>query len=58
MNKNIIKTFFPIALRAIENNKCPICEEKIDMKDFKDKLSIKEFKISGMCSKCQDDFFK
>jgi len=27
------------------------------MEDFKDQLSIKEYSISGLCQKCQDDTF-
>ena len=38
---------------------CPICAIVIiPKKDFKDKLSIKEFKISGICQCCQDKTFK
>ena len=58
MNKKIIKQIFPEALRAIQNERCPICNKKINMKDFKDNLSLKEFQISKMCQKCQDEVFK
>ena len=58
MNKKIIKQFFPEALRAIQNERCPICNKKINMKDFRDNLSLKEFQISKMCQKCQDEVFK
>lgn len=34
---------------------CPIC--KAVPGPFKDELSKKEFKISGMCQECQDEFF-
>ena len=34
---------------------CPICKEEI--KGFRDPRSIKEYKISGMCQKCQDKTF-
>jgi len=42
-------------LRA--EGKCPFCKK--DMKDatFKDELSSKEFKASGLCQDCQDGFF-
>jgi hypothetical protein len=34
------------------------CKTDIITEDsFRDDLSIKEYKISGMCQKCQDDFF-
>ncbi len=58
MNKEIIKKIFPEAYKRIKENNCPICGKKIKVEDFKDALSIKEFKISGMCQKCQDNFFE
>lgn len=36
---------------------CPMCGDKIDDTKFKDKLSAREFKISGLCQKCQDEIF-
>jgi len=37
---------------------CPLCGRVIaNMRDFKDDLSYKEFKISGMCQECQDSVF-
>lgn len=34
---------------------CPCCKAKIGA--FRDTLSQQEFKISGMCQKCQDKTF-
>jgi len=37
---------------------CPLCGRVIaNMRDFKDDLSYKEFKISRMCQECQDSVF-
>lgn len=36
-------------------NECVMCDEP-DM-NFRDELSKKEFKISGMCQTCQDAFY-
>jgi len=58
MNKDIMKQCgFEEEVKKVEKGRCPICNKKIDMNGFKDDLSIKEFKISGMCQKCQDNFF-
>ena len=39
-------------------NVCPFCKKIVDPElDFNDLKSKKEFKISGLCQKCQDDFF-
>jgi len=34
---------------------CVSCGEEI--KGFRDKLSVKEYRISGLCQKCQDEIF-
>ena len=36
---------------------CPFCKEVVNPNDFKDELSKKEWGISGLCFKCQKDFF-
>lgn len=50
-----IESLFPGTLKAIESKQCPVCKSPIG--DFRDALSRKEYEISGMCQKCQDDFF-
>lgn len=40
-----------------EKNICVFCGNPINMDDFRDRLSIKEYRISGLCQKCQDDTF-
>lgn len=58
MNKIILnKLGFSKEIDRINKKKCPMCNKDINMNDFKDKLSLKEFKISGMCQKCQDKIF-
>lgn len=38
-------------------SRCPFCFAEVEPKDFSDELSRKEFGISGLCQKCQDEFF-
>ncbi|KKN27772.1 hypothetical protein LCGC14_0861220 [marine sediment metagenome] len=57
MVKEKLGLFFPEELERIRNNQCPICCCNIDITKFKDKLSLKEFHISGLCQKCQDKMF-
>ncbi len=58
MNKKILqRAGFGEEVKAVEQKECPICGIKIDMAAFRDALSVKEFKISGICQKCQDDTF-
>lgn len=40
-----------------DEGKCPFCGQIPQLEDFKNELSLKEFKISGLCQKCQDEFY-
>jgi hypothetical protein len=51
------KSFGRSQTEAKEKKICVFCGEEIKMEDFKDQLSIKEYEISGLCQKCQDDTF-
>lgn len=51
------KAGFEKEVRLVENSVCPACCKPIDMLNFKDDLSCKEFSISGLCQKCQDEIF-
>jgi len=42
---------------AVSSNTCATCGCDVSLDSFKDELSLKEYHISGMCQKCQDDFF-
>jgi hypothetical protein len=59
MNEAImVEAGFKDEVDLIKSGKCPFCGNSINMEDFKDELSKKEFKISGLCQVCQDDVFK
>ena len=51
------KAFGRSPTEAKEKGVCVFCGNKIKMEDFKNQLSIKEYEISGLCQKCQDDTF-
>ena len=36
---------------------CPFCGKEIIIPDFRGPKDWKEYRISGMCQGCQDDFF-
>jgi pyrimidine operon attenuation protein/uracil phosphoribosyltransferase len=58
MNKKILKAMgFNTELERIENHQCPLCGIVIDVTKFRDDLSKREYKISGLCQKCQDYIF-
>lgn len=55
---NFAKKSFGISqTEAKEKKVCPFCRNPINIKDFRDELSIKEYSMSGLCQKCQDDTF-
>jgi hypothetical protein len=59
MNREIMKAAgFESALIAIDAGLCPLCDRSIEDTPFKDALSLKEFKISGLCQICQDSIFE
>ena len=59
MNKKIMEAMgFSKEVKKVENCVCPMCNGKINFEsDFRDEVSFKEFKISGLCQMCQDNFF-
>lgn len=54
---NFMKENFAKEMDRVKEGKCPFCGKEIDMNEFKDELSIREFKISGICQKCHDETF-
>lgn len=58
MNEDIMIAFgFEKEVELVENGRCPFCGRVIDLKEFRDELSVQEFRISGLCQVCQDEFF-
>jgi len=43
--------------QAISGKTCPCCGSSVTLDSFRDKLSLKEFHISGLCQTCQDEVF-
>lgn len=41
--------------QVVANNECMTCQSPNTK--FRDDISIKEYRISGMCQDCQDSFF-
>ena len=60
MEKEKKKIKYPIKIAGMlfTNKKyfCSAC--RIEIRGFKDRLSAKEFGISGLCQDCQDKTFK
>lgn len=62
MNKLVIRNIkdagFDKQADLVQQGKCPFCQKEIKIKDFKDIVSKKEYNISGLCQKCQDEIFR
>ena len=63
MNRDIMKLAFPEEMELIDAGKCPSCRmppwiDQCGNPVFKDKLSLEEYRISGLCQECQDAVFK
>lgn len=44
-------------VKSIETQHCVFCNSPVTEDSFKDAISLKEFKISGICQVCQDKIF-
>lgn len=44
-------------VERVQHGFCPFCAKPVSMEDFRDALSVKEFRLSGICQPCQDSFF-
>ena len=44
-------------MEKIENEICVCCDKPILLEDFENSLSIKEYTLSGLCQKCQNEVF-
>lgn len=54
---SLVRLLFPEYMERVDRGRCPFCGEVVNLGDFRDPLSVKEFKISGLCQKCQDEVF-
>lgn len=58
MNKDLMRRMgFSEEVEKVEQGLCPSCGEPIGEQFFRDKLSRREYRISGLCQKCQDKVF-
>ena len=55
--KQAIEAIFPGTMQSIRECRCPMCRHDIVMSEFVDPLSVREYEISGLCQKCQNEFF-
>jgi hypothetical protein len=41
----------------VKDCRCTLCAEKVDEREFRNEVFIKEFKNSGLCQGCQEKVF-
>lgn len=57
MNESIMRKLgFGVMADNVKAGKCPFCKEEID-KEKMPAADVREFEISGLCSKCQKEMF-
>lgn len=56
MGLNMGERMFPGTKEKVANSICPTCNNKLT--GFRDGISRKEHKLSGMCQGCQDSVFR
>lgn len=56
IQKKPVDAIFPDRISKTRAHICITCGGKVE--GFNDELSQKEFLLSGMCQKCQDEIFK
>jgi len=55
VNKEIMKAMgFEREVRMAEEGLCPFCGKEVNIDDFRDKISLKDFGVTGLCQGCQD----
>ena len=58
MNKELMKRVgFSTEVGKVEEGKCPFCLREVDAGSFRDRESLREYMISGLCQECQDKVF-
>jgi hypothetical protein len=59
LSNRLINQIFPESVKAVSEGICPLpeCRQPIRMDEFKDEISRREYRISGLCQKCQDMIF-
>jgi hypothetical protein len=53
----IFKTQVRDYLDLKDQGRCPFCKQHVCLGSFRDNLSVKEYRISGLCQSCQDGVF-
>ena len=51
------KAGFKKEVERFESGVCPFCKRDITENEFKDEKSLREYRISGLCQRCQDKMF-
>jgi hypothetical protein len=37
--------------------RCPFCHKQVQPEQFRNEISLREYRISGLCQGCQDEMF-
>ena len=48
---------FKRKVAMVKDCRCPLCADRVDKKEFRNEVFMREFKRSGMCQECLDMVF-
>lgn len=54
---NFLEELIPDTKHNLRHGRCPSCRTIVTKNSFRDKISVEEFHISGLCQTCQDKVF-
>jgi len=56
--QRLVKKVFTEFVESKAKGICPFCSVTINLDSFSNFASLKEYSLSGLCQRCQDNFFK
>lgn len=42
---------------TVEECRCPLCALRVDIKEFRNKMFVREFETTGLCQGCLDSVY-
>ena len=57
-NKKFLRALkFGHKVAPVKECSCPVCALRVDIEEFRNKVFVREFEITGLCQECMDTVF-